>query len=106
VKVPYKQAVGSLMYAMLCNQLDLAYPISVVSQHMANPSLQHWITVKCIFWYLQGTLEFKLHFGGLPPQDLVEYCDVDWVNNLENRRSTTMFIFMMGGGAISWSSKR
>ncbi len=43
VKVPYKQAVGSLMYAMLCTWLDLAYPISVVSQHMANPSLEHWI---------------------------------------------------------------
>jgi hypothetical protein len=43
VKVPYQQAVGSLMYAMLCTRPDLAYPISVVSQHMANPSLEHWI---------------------------------------------------------------
>jgi hypothetical protein len=67
VKVPYQQAVGSLMYAMLCTQLDLAYSISVVSQHMANPSLEHWIVVKCILQYLQGTLEFKLRFGGLPP---------------------------------------
>jgi hypothetical protein len=31
VKVPYQQAVGSLMYAMLCIRQDLAYPISVVS---------------------------------------------------------------------------
>ncbi len=37
VKAPYQQAVGSLMYAMLCTRPDLAYPISVVSQHMANP---------------------------------------------------------------------
>jgi lipopolysaccharide biosynthesis protein len=36
VKVPYQQAVGSLMYAMLCIQSDLAYPISMVSQHMAQ----------------------------------------------------------------------
>jgi hypothetical protein len=49
VKVPYQQAMGSLMYAMLCTRLDLAYPISVVSQHMANPSLEHWIAVKRIF---------------------------------------------------------
>jgi hypothetical protein len=41
VKVPYQQAVGSLMYAMLCTRSDLVYPISVVSQHMANPSLEH-----------------------------------------------------------------
>jgi hypothetical protein len=52
VKVPYQQVVGSLMYAMLCTQPNLAYPISPVSQHMANPSLEHWIAVKRIFRYL------------------------------------------------------
>jgi hypothetical protein len=41
VKVPYQQAMGSLMYAMLCIRLNLAYPISMVSQHMENPSLEH-----------------------------------------------------------------
>ncbi len=45
---PYQQAVGSLMYAM-CTQLDLAYPISVLSQHMANPNTEHWMAVKRIF---------------------------------------------------------
>ncbi len=53
VKVPYQQAVGSLMYAMLCTWPDLAYPISVVNQHMANQSIEHWIVVKRIFQYLQ-----------------------------------------------------
>jgi hypothetical protein len=86
VKVPYQQAVGSLMYAMLCTRPDLAYPISVV---------------KCIFRYLQSTLQFKLRFGGLSPQDVVGYCDADWVGDLEDRRSTTRFVFMMGGGATS-----
>jgi replication initiation and membrane attachment protein DnaB len=56
VKVLYQQVVGSLMYAMLWTQPDLAYPISVMSQHMANLSLEHWIAVKPIFRYLQGTL--------------------------------------------------
>jgi hypothetical protein len=73
VKVPYQQVMGSLMYAMLCIRPNLAYPISVVNQHMANPSLEHWIAVKCIFRYLQGTLEFKLRFGGLPLEDSVGY---------------------------------
>ncbi len=106
VKVPYQQVVGSLMYAILCTRPDLAYPINVVSQHMANPSLEHWIAVKCIFRYLQGTLQFKLCFRGLTPQGLVGYCDADWADDLEDRRSTTRFVFMMGGGTISWSSKR
>jgi hypothetical protein len=91
------------MYAMLCTRLDLPYPISVV--HMANPSFEHWIAVKRIFRYLQGTLDFKLRFEGSRPQDLVRYCDANWVGDLEDRRSTTWFVFIMGGGAISWSSK-
>jgi hypothetical protein len=33
-------------------------------------------------------------------------CDADWARDFEDRRSTIGFVFMMGGGAISWSSKR
>jgi hypothetical protein len=85
VKVPYQQVMGSLMYAMLCTQPDLVYSISVY------PSLEHWIMVKQIFRYMQGTLQFKLCFKRLTPQDLVGYCDVDWANDLEDRRSTIRF---------------
>jgi histone deacetylase 1/2 len=53
---PYQQVVGSLMYAMLRTRLDLAYPINVLSQYMANPSMEHWMAVKRIFRYLQSTL--------------------------------------------------
>jgi hypothetical protein len=49
VKVPYQQVVGCLMYAMLYNRLNLAYPISMVTQHMVNLSLKHEIVVKHIF---------------------------------------------------------
>jgi len=103
---PYRQAVASLMYAMLCTRLDLAYPISVLSQHMANPSMEHWMAVKRIFRYLQGTLQMKLHFGATPSKEVLGYCDADWDGDLGDRRSTTGFVFMIGGGAISWSSKR
>jgi hypothetical protein len=46
---PYQQVVGSLMYAMLCTRLDLAYPTSVLNQHMANPNMEYWMVVKQIF---------------------------------------------------------
>ena len=35
--VPYKSAVGFLMYAMVATRPDLAFAISSVSQHMATP---------------------------------------------------------------------
>ncbi len=49
VGVPYQKAMGSLIYVMLCIQSDLAYPINMVNQHMANLNLEHWIMVKIIF---------------------------------------------------------
>jgi hypothetical protein len=83
---PYQQAVGSLMYAMLCTRPDLAFPISVLSQHMANPSMEHWMAMKRVFRYLQGTLQMKLHFGAIPSKEVLGYCDADWGGDLEDRR--------------------
>jgi hypothetical protein len=73
---------------------------------MANPSMEHWLAVKRIFRYLQSTLQMKLQFGATPSKEVLGYYDVDWAGDLEDRRSTTGFVFMTGGGAISWSSKR
>ncbi|GJU26160.1 hypothetical protein Tco_1164781 [Tanacetum coccineum] len=36
-KVPYANAVGSLMYLMVCTRPDIAYAVSVVSRYLANP---------------------------------------------------------------------
>jgi hypothetical protein len=103
---PYQQAVGSLMYAMLCTQPDLAYPINVLRQHMVNPNMEHWMAVKRTFQYLQSTLQMKLQLGATPSKEVFGYCDADWGGDLEDRRSTTRFVFMIKGGVISWSSKR
>ena len=62
--VPYKAAVGSLMYAMVGTRVDLAYAVSVVSQHMSKAGPIHWTTIKRIMRYLKGTLDFKLCLGG------------------------------------------
>ncbi len=48
----------------------------------------------------------KLQFGATPSKEVLGYCDADWGGDLEDRKSTTGFVFMIGGGAISWSSKR
>jgi hypothetical protein len=48
----------------------------------------------------------KLQFSVTPSKEVLGYCDVDWGGDLEDRRSIIGFVFMIGGGAISWSSKR
>ena len=47
-RVPYASAVGSLMYAMVCTRLDLAYEVSIVNQLMLNLRKQRWEAVKWV----------------------------------------------------------
>ena len=61
-KVPYASVVGCLIYAIVCIRPDLAHAVSVVSKYMANPGNQHWDTVKWIFRYLKGTIEYVITF--------------------------------------------
>jgi hypothetical protein len=103
--VPYKEAVGSLMYAMVATRADLAFAVSMVSQFMSRPGPLHWAAVKRIMRYLKGTLDLKLCLGG-KDISLKGYCDADWGGDLDTRRSTTGYVFFFGVGSISWNSKR
>jgi hypothetical protein len=47
----------------------------------------------------------KLQFDATPSKEMLKYCDADWGGDLEDRMSTIRFVFIMGGGTISWSSK-
>ena len=39
--IPYSQAIGSFMYAMVCTRANIAYAVSVVSRFMSNPGKFH-----------------------------------------------------------------
>ena len=104
--IPYGNAVGSLIYAMLGTRPDIAAAVGVCSKFMANPGLQHWKAVKRILRYLQGTLDLGLKLGGRNANpSLKGYSDSDWGGSLDDRKSTTGFVFDFSG-PISWQSKR
>lgn len=101
----YQSAVGSLMYAMLGTRPDIAFAVSVVSRYSSNPTEAHYAAVKRIFRYLRATIHWHLTYKG-PLQDLIGYTDSDWAGDHDTRRSTSGYIYNLGSGAISWSSKR
>ena len=104
VKVPYQEAVGTLMYAMLGTRPDITYAVQVLSRFSKNPGKSHWEAVKRVFRYLKGTCGLELVYGGIG-EEIKGYTDADG-NMAEDRRATSGYAFMINGGAVSWSAKR
>ena len=44
--MPYKEAIGSLMYAVVGTCPDIAYTVLYLARFMSNPGRAHWEAVK------------------------------------------------------------
>jgi hypothetical protein len=57
---------------------------------------------------LKGTLDYGLLFtSDMNGSDtFYGYSDADWAGDLDTRRSTSGYVFKIGGSTISWSSKK
>jgi len=63
-------------------------------------------TVKRIFRYLKGTTHLGLRFKRGTDATLQGYVDADWAGCADTRKSTSGYVFMLAGAAVSWRSKR
>ena len=102
----YQSAVGSLLYLSVATRPDIAYAVSNVAKFSANPTRQHWNAVKRIMRYIKATLNYGLLYQKDWPENLVGYSDADWGGDLDDRKSTSGYLFMMSGAATSWRSKK
>ncbi|KAF8626556.1 hypothetical protein AX17_006532, partial [Amanita inopinata Kibby_2008] len=103
-KVPYREAVGMLMYAALGTRPDIAYAIQVLSTFSKNPGEAHWEAAKRVLRYLKGMRDVWLMYGDAG-EELRGFTDTDG-SMAEDRRATLGYAFIINGGAISWSAKR
>ncbi|KAH9293237.1 hypothetical protein KI387_041559, partial [Taxus chinensis] len=103
-KVPYSSAVGNLMDAMVCNRPDITHAVGVVSRFMSDPGKEHWQAEKCILRYLRGTMWIVLRYSG-SDTTLRGYVDSDMAEDLDSRRSTTGYIYTVGGTTVRWISR-
>ena len=51
-KIPYREAIGSLIWTAVATQPDIAFAVSLLSQFLENPGEIHWIAVKRVMRYL------------------------------------------------------
>ena len=103
-KVPYANAVGCLMYLMVCIRPDICHAVSVVSRYMADPGKEHWNAVKWIFRYLTSTRDFSILFDQRASIEAMGYVDSDYERDLDSRKSMTGYVFRFAGGLICWKS--
>lgn len=53
--IPYREAVGSLIFASTVCRPDITYAVGVVSRFLSQPTNSHWNATKRILKYLIGT---------------------------------------------------
>lgn len=71
---------------------------------MADPSREHWSTMKRIFRYIKGTSGVALYFEG--SKFIVKgYVDSNFAGDLDKRKSTTNYVFTLAKREMSWLSK-
>lgn len=103
--VPYREAIGSLMFLATTSRPDIMFAVNMVSRHVNNPQTHHWEAVKHILRYLKGTLKLGIRYSG-NNTELTVYSDADYAGDIETRHSTTGYVSVLCEGPITWSSQR
>ena len=90
------------MFLMNCTCPDIAYVVSRLSRYTYNHAHEHW---NRLLRYLKGTMNLGLTCTSRPTV-LEGYCDASWISNNDKTNSTSVYVFTLGGGAISWKSSK
>ncbi|XP_060195157.1 secreted RxLR effector protein 161-like [Lycium barbarum] len=87
----FRSLVGGLNY-LSHTRPDIAFSVGVVSRFMHSPSKLHLGAAKRILRYIAGTTDHGIWYSK--------------AGSIDDRKSTSGFLFNLGSGAISWSSKK
>ena len=104
--VPYLASFSSLMYAAMVTCPDITFVTNKLSQFSSNPGPMHWTALQCILQYLKRTRNYVLILGGKRLQHLSSYTNSGYAGCTDTQCSTSGYLFTLGQGSISWSSKQ
>ncbi|PHT32232.1 hypothetical protein CQW23_28569 [Capsicum baccatum] len=104
-QLEYARVLGCLMYIMNCTQPDIACAISKLSRYTSNPNKTHWMGMERVLGYLKCTQDYALHYNKYPAL-LEGYSDANWITVSNEVKSTSGYVFTIGGEAVSWKSSK
>lgn len=105
-KVPYREAVGALLWAAIMTRSDILYAVSSLGQFAQDPRPEHWTAAQHVLRYLKGSMTWKLTYGGSNKEiDLKQYGDASYMGD-SNRKSTSGGATFIGNSLVAWHSRR
>ena len=99
--IPYASAVGSLMYAQVCTRPDIAFAVGMLGRYQSDPGMDHWKAAKKVMRYLKGTKDYMFMYRRIDHLEVIGYSDSNFAGCVDSRKSTSRYIFMLAGGAVS-----
>ncbi|PKA65558.1 Retrovirus-related Pol polyprotein from transposon TNT 1-94 [Apostasia shenzhenica] len=103
--VIFRSLVGSLMY-LTHTRPDIMQSVSMISRFMSSPSILHYAAAKRILRYLNGTRKLGIKYAKEFKSSLIGFSDSDWAGSIDDRKSTSAYIFCIGTNVIAWSSRK
>lgn len=91
---PYALLVRSVMYEKVCTRPNLAFALSVLGMFQSNPREK-------VLRYLKRMQSYVLCYSYVDNLELVYYTDVDLGGCVDDKLSTSGYIFMLAKGTVS-----
>ena len=105
-QVPYREAVGSLIFAAIITRPDIAFAVGVVSRYVDKHGQPHWNSVKRIIRYLKNTRDYGILYSKTQESEVIHgFSDSDFANDIDTRRFTTGYTFKLSNGPVTWNSR-
>ena len=103
----YRNLIGSLLY-LTTSKPDILFAVSVLSRFMHSPSEKHFSATKRVLRYIKETVALRVQFSKSAKCDLklLGYSNNDWEGCVDDSRSTSGYLFSLGLGFFTWSSKK
>jgi hypothetical protein len=103
----YAKVLGELQFLVNATRPDIAFAINRLAAYTANPSLQHVGALKRILKYLAGTRNHGITYSKIQSSGNLfhGYADATYAN-VDDCKSTSGYVYIMAGGAITWRSKK
>ena len=108
LNVPYREAIGALMFLSVRTRPDIAVAVGTLAMHVQQPLPKHWEAVKRVLRYLRGSVDDGLVLCKVPTSEfnLRIYADADWATNSEDRLSRSGSVSQIGDSTIWWKSRK